>query len=489
MILKKPSRFLAAALLVACGLTTVQNFANAADLQGQTPPAAVQDNSVLNSSDFSGKRSFATKSMDGQSVRFLIEGRDIVYEGLPDVPRATPVVLDMKDAGCVVNVEDKGWEKAGGDLSFHGAKGDLLLVNGELARISNTNHEMGHCIDFAVMPKVIASLAGTGASVPSVLNIALTQALDGNGIIDVDAVANKGADYILDNRLASYEASVYTSSIQETYADLHAIFQTAALTGTYDSFTNVVNSYRNAIKWDLNHADDIVLFRILSQETESGVKATDLMGKSHEEVTAYVNAVFKKHFYDGDKLSINSDGFKTIVQEIHLRSKLTPNLATEYKDMIDRFDAKLLDKSVHGTAVQFMALSQKAIDHQRSLLNSGQVDTSHMPQAGDVVAKQMGNHHASLKILGVSDAELQTALGSPVMATIFRKQDPSMTAAADKIYEGARGSSIMRRAIQAGGDYNLNAENSLLRANFKDALLKQDLLKGAAADMSANGPS
>ena len=484
MILKRPSRFLASALLLACGLSTVQNFANAAGYQAVPEQQMVQDNSMLQSANFASNRSFASKSMDGQSVRFLIEGRDIAYEGLPDVPRATPVVMDMKDPGCVVNFQDKGWVKAGDNLSFHGARGDLLLVNAELARISNTNHEMGHCIDFSVMPKLKADLAGTGANINSVINIALMQAVEGNGVVDLEAVAQKGADYVLENRMEAYQASVYTTAVKEAYADLHAVYQTAALSGSYDSFTGVINNYRQAIKWDFDHSDALAVYRILEDEQARGVNPADFIGKSHEEVTDYVNALFQRHFYEDGKLSISSSGFRSIVEEVHVRSQLTPDADPAKQAVIQRFDSLLDDDVLHASVVEFMALSQKSIENQQASIASGAVDVAHLAQATEVVGKQVANHKNALRVLGITDAQIQQHIQSNQgMQDLFADSGASRTAAKDALYREASGGMVMRRAIQSGGDYNLKESSNLLRASFKEALQKHDLLKDNQASL------
>lgn len=485
MILKKPSRFMASALLVLCGTMAAQNFAHSADLHAEHSHQEVaQDNAMLRSEQFEGRaRIMASKSMDGHSVRFLIENREIVYEGMPNVPRATAVVMDMKDAGCVVNMQDEGWVKVGSDLSFHGARDDLLLVNSDLARISNSNHEVGHCIDFSVMPVLQAQLSGTGANINSVVNIALTQALENGGAVDLAGVSAKGADYILSNRLASYEASMYTTAIQEAYADLHAVYQTAALTGSFDSFSGVINNYRQAVKWDVNHADDLAVYRMLAQEQADGVKPTDFIGQSHEDVTAHVNAVFMKHFYQDGKMSINSSGFKSISEEIHIRAQLTPGLTQAQTAMIERFDAKTLDQGLQVSKVEFMALSQKSLDSQNFLLASGKVDAQHIEQAKEVVAKQARNHEAALALLGTTTKEVSKHIaGSESVSRLFSGDGQSLSVAREMLHNRASSGSIMRRAIQAGGDYRLSAEASLIRSSFKDALQNQDLVQQAKAD-------
>ncbi|MBD8681297.1 hypothetical protein [Pseudomonas sp. CFBP 13719] len=489
MILKKPSRFVASALLVLCGTMAIQNFANAAGMDSQpTEQEVVQDIAMLKSSDFGRARTMASKSMDGQSIRFLIENVDITYEGLPNVPRATPVVMDMKDPGCVVNMQDKGWVKAGDDLSFHGARGDLLLVNADLARISNTNHEIGHCIDFTVMPKLKADLAGTGANINSVVNIAMTQALENGGTVDLAGVAQKGAGYVLENRMASYEAGIYSTAVKEAYADLHAVYQTAALTGSFDSFSGVINNYRQAVKWDMNHADDLAVYRILAQEQAAGLKPGDLIGKSHEQVTEQVNAAFTKHFYQDGKLSIHSGGFKSVAEEIHIRAQVTPGLEQAQKDIIARFDAKVLDGSLQASKVEFMSLSQKSIESQQNLLSSGKVAAEHLDQAKEVVAKQMGNHAAALEILGVSSVEVASHIAKdPGMTSLFDKVDHSLSAERGILHNGGSGGSIMRRAIQIGGDYRLSPESDLIRASFKNALQHTDLIKTAQQEAPAPG--
>lgn len=485
MILKKPSRFMASALLVLCGTMAAQNFANSADLHAESAQQEVaQDSSMLRSEQFGGRaRIMASKSMDGHSVRFLIENQEVIYEGMPNVPRATPVVMDMKDAGCVVNVQDEGWVKVGSDLSFHGARDDLLLVNSELARISNSNHEIGHCIDFSVMPVLQAQLSGSGANINSVVNIALTEALENGGTVDLAGVSAKGADYILSNRLASYEASMYTTAIKEAYADLHAVYQTAALTGSFDSFSGVINNYRQAVKWDVNHADDLAVYRMLAQEQADGVKPTDFIGQSHEDVTAHVNAVFMRHFYQNGKMSINSSGFKSISEEIHIRAQLTPDLKQAQKTMIERFDAKTLDHGLQASKVEFMALSQKSLESQNYLLASGKVDALHMGQAREVVAKQTRNHDAALALLGATTQEVSRHIaGSEGISQLFSGDEQSLSAARETLHQNASPAPVMRRAIQVGGDYRLTAEASLIRSSFKEAIQNQDLIQQARID-------
>ncbi|WP_410950767.1 hypothetical protein [Pseudomonas sp. S1(2024)] len=482
MILKKPSRFLASALLVTCGFMAVQNFANAADFQVQPEQEVVQDNAMLKSSDFASNRYFASKSMDGQKVRFLVEGRDVTYEGLPDVPRATPVVMDMKDPGCVVNFQDNGWVKAGDNLSFHGARGDLLLVNSELARVSNTNHEMGHCIDFSVMPGLKADLAGTGANINSVINIALVQALEGDGAVDLVGVAAKGADYVLENRMAAFDAGLYTTAVKEAYADLHAVYQTAALTGSYDGFTGVINNYRQAVKWDFDHADALAVYRVLADEQAKGVNPADFIGKSHEQVTDYVNQLFQDHFYENGKLSVNSPGFKSIVEEVHIRGQLTIGVEPGKRAMMERFDALLDDGALHRATMEFMALSQQSVANQQQALSAGTVDAEHLTQAIEVVEKQAMNHEAALVTLGMTQVQVQQHIeGSKGLRDLFAGTTAERTAEKDAIYQQTSGGVVMRRAIQSGSDYGLSDATNLVRASFKEALKKQDLIKDQAS--------
>lgn len=480
-MLKRPSKFMVTAMIVTCGLMAGQNFASAASDHSHNEQ--VQDSSLFQSAQFSSSRFMASKSMDGDSVRFLIEGNDVTYEGLPDVPRATPVVLDMKDAGCVVNVRDSGWAKFGEGLAFHGARDDLLVVDSDLARVSNANHEMGHCVDFAVMPKLMAEMGGTGANINSVINIALTQALDGDGAIDLSGVAGRGADYVLENRLQSVEASIYNTAIRETYADLHAVYQTAALTGSLDSFTGVINTYRQAVKWDMDHADNLAIYRILAAESASGANPADLIGKSHAEITEHVNAVFMKHFYKEGKLSIHSEGFKSIAEEMHIRATLTPGLDESTTTMIKRFDEKVIDSSSSSAKIEFMALSQKSIQSQQELLESGRVGQDHLAKARLVVEKQTNNHVAAMKALGVTEKDLEHhASVNPMISRIFENSESGVTEARAKLYNITTGSSIMRRAFQDGSDYRMTKEHALMRASFKDALKFQNLVKEASLE-------
>jgi len=471
MILKKPSRFLLSALIVSCGMMAMPQPSQAHETAA---PEEAQDQLMMKSSDFTRNNTLASKSVTGQDVRFFLEGNDITFDGKPNEPRSTAVVLDMKDAGCIVNINFESEIRIGDNLIAQGVRDDLALVNPDLSRISNGNHEIGHCVDFTVMPKIMAQMAGTGVNSKSVVNLGLVSALKGSGQVDFNDIAAKGASWVLAERDSADAASMYTTATQEAYADLQAVYQTAALTGSYDSFTGIINNYRQVVKWDMNHSDNLAVYRVLQAEAAAGVKPGDFIGQSHEQISDHVNDVFQKHFYENGQFSVKSEGFKSIVAELHIRAQLNPALEAAQRDMIGQFDKFVTPAELKGSAMEFMALSNYSIRNQ---MHDMQEKTIEVPlesvHAQVIMAKQISNHLASMEILGISKASLDAYIqGDSAMKNIFSEHGNALSAQRDSLYHSTSIASIVRRATTVGGDYRLSPEATLTRASFKNALTK-----------------
>lgn len=98
-------------------------------------------------------------------------------------------------------------------------------------------------------------------------------------------------------------------SIREVHSDLISTLIGASQTGTWSTFGNVILPLR-AAKFDPRHATLSSVYRMIEH-----IEPSDLEGKNLSEVVELGNILFRKNFFNGKSISLNSAGVSSILRD------------------------------------------------------------------------------------------------------------------------------------------------------------------------------
>lgn len=388
--LANPKNFLKKAVLLTCLLSSgvqaipiaqiTQNIDQPrAEMLINTKSDAVYTASELglevDSSKIQGVEFFKSKSMRGEAVQFISAkseaGRSVEQNG--DLfAFASKIITSDQQTACVVSTTVPTIDRLGSEAIHYGMSEDSgFVTNPYLARLTTSYHEFGHCLDFVSSKAHMQNQADMQIGTVLMTGMIVSDAaLSKSGVIDFDYTLGKSPAQIEAAKAQGQDFVNVGVSMMEVYADLHGTFQTATATGDLSGFTDFTLSFRQSEDMKLTHSTGIAVSHIIQKEIAGGLDIASLKGKSSEEITNMVNAMFIKHFSHNGQISIHSDGFKDVIKDMSLKIELGANATSEQKASVEMLAQKTGATVEESDKSLYVGLTEMNLNHQKELVSS-----------------------------------------------------------------------------------------------------------------------